>query len=469
MLPLSTSLSPNTEKEDICLALKLLFQPAKWQKGKAIKELEGAFKEYLGVKYAFSFNSGRSAMLAILASIGVQKGDEVLLQAFTCNAAVNPILALGAKPVFVDIDEGLNMDPDDLEKKITEKSRVVVIQHTFGNPAKIEKIKEICEKNNLFLGDESKFSSSPRVNTWVIEDCAHSLGAEYGSQAKRENHPALSKSYKERAGSSTFQPRYSSGKVGTLGDAAFFSFGRDKVISSVYGGMATTNNNQLGQKIERFQKHLDFPSKKWVLQQLLHPISFAIALPLYNIKIGKGILFLKQRLKILSPSVYPEEKKGKLAKYFPKKMPNAMAIMAQNQFKKLERFNKHRREIAKIYDHEFTRMNMRIYANSKDDKSVYMRYPIFVDNAIEIRKRLKEKNIFLDDGWHSLPIVPPGTDLKKMQYQNGSCPKAEKVAKTILNIPTNIHISKEDAEKIVKEIRKCCPLTSSGTNDQISN
>ena len=440
MLPLSTSLSPNTEKDDICLALKLLFQPAKWQRGKAIENLEDTFKKYLGVKYAFSFNSGRSAMLAILASIGIQKGDEVLLQAFTCNAAVNPILALGAKPVFVDIDEGLNMDPDDLEKKITEKSRVVVIQHTFGNPAKIEKIKEICEKNNLFLGDESKFSSSPRVNTWVIEDCAHSLGAECQGQ-----------------------------KIGTFGDAAFFSFGRDKVISSVYGGMATTNNNQLGQKIERFQKHLDFPSKKWVLQQLLHPISFAIALPLYNIKIGKGILFLKQRLKILSPSVYPEEKKGKLAKYFPQKMPNAMAIMAQNQFQKLERFNRHRREIAKIYDHEFTRMNMRIYANSKNDKSIYMRYPIFVDNAIEIRKRLKEKNIFLDDGWHSLPIVPPGTDLKKMQYQNGSCPKAEKAAKIILNLPTNIHISKEDAEKIVKEIRKCCPLTSSGTNDQISN
>jgi len=147
MFPLSISLSPNTEKDDIKLAWKLLFQPAKWQKGKAIENLEETFKKYLGVKYTFSFNSGRSAMLAILASIGVQKGDEVLLQAFTCNAAVNPILTLGAKPVFVDIDETLNLSPEDLEKKITDDSRIVVIQHTFGIPAEVEKIKEICLLN----------------------------------------------------------------------------------------------------------------------------------------------------------------------------------------------------------------------------------------------------------------------------------------------------------------------------------
>jgi len=392
MFPLSLSFSPNTEKDDVSLAWKLFFQPFKWQEGKEIKKLEEEFKKYLGVNYVFSFNSGRSAMLAILASIGVQSGDEVLLQAFTCNAAVNPILVLGAKPVFVDINETLNLSPEDLEKKITQNSRAVIIQHTFGMPAEIEKIKELCQKNNLFL----------------IEDCAHSLGAEYQNQ-----------------------------KVGTFGDVAFFSFGRDKVISSVWGGIAVTNNNQIGQKLERFQRNLDFPSKPWIFQQILHPISFAIALPLYNIAIGKGILFLKQKLKILSPSVYPEEKKGKLAKYFPKRMPNAMALMALNQFQKLEQFNKHRKEIAEIYNHEFTRIlrqaqdkfQVRICANNKNAERIYMRYSIFIENANDVREKLKEKNILLDDGWHSSPIVPPGTDLDKKQYQKGSCKKSRRSGK----------------------------------------
>ncbi|MDI6592124.1 MAG: DegT/DnrJ/EryC1/StrS family aminotransferase, partial [Patescibacteria group bacterium] len=104
--PISISLSPNTEKNDFQLALKLLFQPWLWKydKKSAIAEnlsnlLEEEFKKYLGVKYAISFNSGRSALMAILEGIGIKEGDEVLLQAFTCNSAVIPILKYKAKPV----------------------------------------------------------------------------------------------------------------------------------------------------------------------------------------------------------------------------------------------------------------------------------------------------------------------------------------------------------------------------------
>ena len=117
--PISISLSPNTEKDDIDLALKLIFKLNLWKEGKEIQELEEEFKNYLGVKFAFSFNSGRSALMAIFNALRIKENDEVLLQAFTCNSAVNPILNLGAKPVYIDIDETLNLDPNDLKKKIT--------------------------------------------------------------------------------------------------------------------------------------------------------------------------------------------------------------------------------------------------------------------------------------------------------------------------------------------------------------
>ena len=102
MKPIVISLSPNTEANDVSLAWTLLFQPWRWKRGETIENLEYEFAEYVGRDVAVSFNSGRSALLAILASLGFQKGDEVLLQAFTCNAVPNPVLWQGLKSVYVD-------------------------------------------------------------------------------------------------------------------------------------------------------------------------------------------------------------------------------------------------------------------------------------------------------------------------------------------------------------------------------
>jgi len=208
--PISISLSPNTEKEDIWLAFKLIFQCWKWKKGESIEELEEAFKRYFGRKHALSFNSGRSAFLALLNSLGLEQEDEVLLQAFTCNAAVNPIIWAGLKPVYLDCNEAtFNIDIEDLKRKITEKSKVVMVQHTFGLPAEMDEILRVCQENNLIL----------------VEDCAHSLGVAYQGR-----------------------------KVGTFGKAAFFSFSRDKVISSVYGGIVIADDDGLAQRLKNIRK-----------------------------------------------------------------------------------------------------------------------------------------------------------------------------------------------------------------------
>lgn len=259
--PISISLSPNTERDDISLALKLIFQFWKWKKGKAIEKLEKQFREYLGVKYAFSFNSGRSALMAILQSLDLESKSEVLLQAFTCNAAVNPILWSGLKPIYIDCDENnFNIDIKDLRRKITKNSKVLMIQHTFGRPVEMDEIIEICQENNLIL----------------IEDCAHSLGAEYlplGQKFGAEGKPQVQK--KIDVGVKK--------KTGTLGKAGFFSFGRDKVISTVYGGIAVTNDEIVAKKLREFQKKIGRPSNFWTFQQLLHPVLMNyLLLPFYS-------------------------------------------------------------------------------------------------------------------------------------------------------------------------------------------
>lgn len=413
--PILISLSPNTEKDDILLALKLIFQPPKWKKGKAIQKLEEEFKKYLGVKYAFSFNSGRSALMAILEAMEIGEGDEVLLQAFTCNSAVNPILKRGAKPVFIDIDDSLNLDPLDLRKKITSRSRIIMIQHNFGWPAQIEEILKIVEEGNLFL----------------IEDCAHSLGAK-------------------------FKGRF----CGTFGDAAFFSFGRDKIISSIFGGMAVTNNEKLAKRINEFHQRLDYPSSFWIFQQLLHPILINyLAIPAYglNANLGRILLGLFHKISFLSKAVYKEEKKGEISKYFPKRFPNTLAILALNQFRKLERFNKHRREIADFYQKALknTNFTLPLAKDKKNRTPAFLRCPILTDfDTDKILKEARKRKIYLDDGWRKSPIAPLDTNLKKMKYLLGSCPRAEKTAKSIVDLPTHINISEKKAQKIVDFLKK---------------
>ncbi len=159
-----TSLSPNTEPDDISLAFKLRLFPSFRKKTLGSRSrLEHSISTYVPLPHAFAFDSGRTSLFAILSALNLSSTDEVLLQTYTCVAVPEPILWVGSKPVYVDSLDDFTMDPKDLEQKITSKSRVLIIQHTFGTPAHLEELLLIARRHNLF----------------VIEDCAHALGAEY--------------------------------------------------------------------------------------------------------------------------------------------------------------------------------------------------------------------------------------------------------------------------------------------------
>jgi len=403
--PISISLSPNTERDDILLSFKLLFG---WWSAKneslMVVKLEEEFKKYLGVKYAIAFNSGRSSLMAILNSLKLEKGSEILLQAFTCNAVPNPVIWSGLKPVFVDCDEKtFNIDLKDLKRKITPRSRAVIIQHTFGLPADIDEISKICKENNLTL----------------IEDCAHSLDA----------------TYKEK-------------KAGTFGKASFFSFSRDKVISSVYGGMAATNDETLAQKLRQRQGEDGPLPLLWEMQQLLHPIlmNFVI-LPTYRIA-GKYLLIIFQWLHILSKAVHWKEKRGMMPNYFSKAMSGKLALLALNQLKKINRFNEHRRKIAKIYSEGLKKTSFELPTTPPDREHVFLRFTVKHPEAHKIIRKAWRNNLLIGD-WYTSPIAPFDTKIEKIGYKSGSCPKAEALSKQTLNLPTHINVSEKQAEEII--------------------
>ncbi|MCX6720234.1 MAG: DegT/DnrJ/EryC1/StrS family aminotransferase [Candidatus Staskawiczbacteria bacterium] len=415
--PISISLSPNVEKDDLHLALNLIIRPWLWRKGKAIAELEETFKKYLGVKYAISFNSGRSSFFAILESLkklepAFAEGSGVAMQAFTCNAVPNPVLWANLEPVYIDCSKDtFNIDVNDLKGKITVKTRVVVVQHTFGQPCNMDQVRAVC----------SEFP-----NIVLIEDCAHSLGAEFNNI-----------------------------KVGSHSKAAFFSFSRDKIISSVYGGIAVTNDEKLGEALRQAQGKMGLPNPFWIFQQLLHPILLHyLILPVYNfIDLGKVMLVVSQWLHVLSKAVSWQEKRGQRPDYFPKALPNALAVMALNQFNKLEKFNSHRQEIAEYYYKELANTSFVLPSRVENTKNVFLRFTVKHKKAHEIiYEAWHKQNILLGD-WYTTPIAPFDTNIEDIKYIDGSCQTAEDLAKKTLNLPTHINISIKDAERIVNFLK----------------
>ncbi|TSC63960.1 MAG: DegT/DnrJ/EryC1/StrS aminotransferase, partial [Parcubacteria group bacterium Gr01-1014_106] len=287
MSPIHSSLAPTVFRRDMALAARLLAQPALWQHGDERDRLEHALRTHVHEASVITLDSGRNALRVLLESLDLQPDDRVFLQAYTCVSVPGPVLWAGATPVYVDINpDTFTMDPDDLRAKLRSlppgsRPRALIIQHTFGLPADIDELCAIAREHDLF----------------VIEDCAHALGATYHGQP-----------------------------VGTFGDAAILSFGRDKVISSVFGGAIVVRDRAVAERIHDRIQHLSVPPRSWIAQQLLHPLLASAARETYWVG-GRYALRGLQAARILSKAIIPEEKHGKPPALTPHRLPNALAAL----------------------------------------------------------------------------------------------------------------------------------------------
>ena len=129
----------------------------------AVRQFEEAFARWLGVRSAFAFWKGRVALYVILRALGIGEGDEVILPGYTCVVAVNPIKMLGAKPVYVDIEPvTYNIAPEQIEAKITPRTRLILAQHTYGYPAEMDAILDIARRRSR--GDRRR--AGLRLDGW---------------------------------------------------------------------------------------------------------------------------------------------------------------------------------------------------------------------------------------------------------------------------------------------------------------
>lgn len=181
--------------------------------GPRIKEFEQKVAEYCGAKYAIAVNSGTSALHLACLAAGISNGDEVITSPITFVASANCVLYCGGRPVFADVlKDTINIDPREIEKKITKKTKAIIPVHFSGNPCDLEEIQAIAKNNNLL----------------IIEDATHALGAKY-------------------KGSKIGSCKYS--------DMAILSFHPVKHITTGEGGMVLTNDPGYYEKLLMFRTH----------------------------------------------------------------------------------------------------------------------------------------------------------------------------------------------------------------------
>ncbi|MEK7173395.1 MAG: DegT/DnrJ/EryC1/StrS family aminotransferase, partial [Patescibacteria group bacterium] len=237
-----------------------------------------------------------------------------------------------------------------------------------------------------------------------------------------------------------------------FGDVSFFSFGRDKIISSVFGGIVATNNLALAEKITKLQNNLTYPNHGWIYRQLAHPLVLYFVKKTYNVLyLGKFLVTLLKQLGLISRAVSLAERQGAKPVFIVRKMSNALAVLALHQLKKIARFNEHRQKIAALYNRELTDLpGVRLPQLRPDN--IYLRYTICTDKAKFLIKQAKKQGIELGC-WYDCPVAPKDTNLDKVFYTLGSCPKAEKLAKQSVNLPTNIQTSEKDALRVIKVVK----------------
>ncbi len=397
-----TGFSPNFRSKEVFVALKFLFNPWCWKNlknGKELVELKTKISNFFDNKEIVLFDSGRTSLFFALKALGVGKGDEVVVEAYTCVVVVNAIKWVGATPIYVDIKDDLNIDVVDLEKKITDKTKVILIQHTFGNPADIDNILELAKEKNIK----------------TIEDCAHTFGGEYKQK-----------------------------KLGTFADLAIFSLGSDKPISSVRGGFVLVNNDSFTEDLSTYQKDLKDLKLKIILKHLWHAPVFFVGKKLYGLKIGKFFLFFARKIGLINKIIEQKEKQGIKPDYFPAKYPNALAALAIRQLSNIKNINNHRIKIAKIYKNN---IKNKLIKHTQDLDNPLLRYHIFVDKNKIFLTFTKGKGLLVGD-WYQQVVAPNDTNITCANYQAGSCPKAEQYIESSFNLPTNINIQEEDAKKI---------------------
>ena len=394
-------LGGTTDGGDVRTALAHLARPGRLVRGPEIEAYEREFAAAAGVRHAVSFNAARVGLLGILRGLGIGAGDEVLLQVPTHIVVANAITHAGADPVYVDCDaRSWNIDLEDAERRVSERTRALVLQHTFGVPAELDAVRAFCERHDLLL----------------IEDCVHALGATYRGQA-----------------------------IGSFGRAAFFSTEETKVISSTMGGVAVTDDGELAASLRAFQDACAWPSRRLVALYLVKLLAYhALTQPTLHTVARELYERAGQRQPLPTPTD-DEELAGGWPQDIELRFSNGQAAVARRQLARLADNLGHRRALAARYADLLATHGLPVPVVPPEADPAWVRYPTEVpdrDAALAGTRR----DVVLGTWFTSVleeAYTPEGG-----RYVAGTCPVAQRAARHLVNLPTHPRVRPDDAERI---------------------
>jgi dTDP-4-amino-4,6-dideoxygalactose transaminase len=363
MIPLG---SPDIQPQDIEAAIEVMRSGMLIQ-GERVKDFEEAIAEFLGVKHAICASNGTATLHMALVALGIGPGDEVIIPAFSYIATANVVELVGAKPIFVDIDiQSYNIDTNKIEAAISPKTKAIMPVHEFGLAADITRIKTMAEEKGIF----------------VIEDAACALGA-------KENNRC----------------------VGTFGQFGSFSFHPRKAISSGEGGILTTNDEALAEKIRILRNH--------------------------------GI-------------AYQEGKMTFVAAGFNYRLTDIQAALVHSQFHRFENTLAYKNQLADTYFEELSNHKITLPIVPRNKNHTWQTFHVRLEDSIDRDKliiKLKNNGIGTNYGAQCIPYQQYYSEKYGLNCEE-HFPNSLKAYKQGLALPLYEKLNKEDISFVAKTVNK---------------
>ncbi len=387
-----TGILPRTlDRRDVRLARSLLKDRSVWDDIGTIGEYESAFAHWNGSAHAFSFAAGRVALSACIYALGLKPGDEVILPGYTCVVVANAFEYAGVKPVYADIElQTYGLDVAQAEKKITPRTRAILVQHLYGL---------VCRDY------EATLEMARARGMKVIEDCCHSTGASFGGV-----------------------------RVGNRGDVAFYSSEHSKVMNTVQGGIAVTNDELYAGRLKEFQDNAPFPSEAWTEKLLLNvPLDYFAFMHPQGEALREFALELLGYWQIVSTT--GEEMEGIKPASYARKMPAPAAALGILQLEKIDRLNEARRTAAKRWDRWCDDKGYGRPLVLPGSTPVFLRYPVLVEPEKKLDSVWLEEELGAEMGvWFVSNLHPSNRPVD-------GCPNADEAVRRCINLPCNTELT----------------------------
>lgn len=376
-------------EEELNKAALEVLSSAKYIMGENVIEFEKEFASYIGVKHAISVGNGTDALVLALKAMGIKSGDEVITTPFTFFATAEAISAVGAVPVFVDVEkETFNIDVTKIEEKITNKTKAIIPVHIFGQAADMDEINKIAKKHNLL----------------VLEDACQAIGGKY----KGKN-------------------------IGALADAACFSFFPTKNLGCAGdGGMIVTDNDDIAIIARALRTHGSGENGQKAYN-LLNNIT-------EEVKTAEGV----------DDTVYNPLKYYNYLIGYNTRLDAIQAALLRIKLKEIDKWNAKRREIVKIYNDALQNSDYVTPFCREDVEHVYHMYILQSEKREEVIAKLKKAGV-ATGVYYPIPLHLQKV-YKDLGYKEGDMPVAEYLSHRTFAIPVYPELTKEQVEYILSRL-----------------